>query len=72
MKAELGGLPATPRVLLYTKRGVVALSKYLTKTQIATRVWRLGIQNDEVETWSQAIGWGRIPTGNNSEEAEES
>lgn len=68
MKEELKGLPIVLCVLLYTKRGLAVLSKYLTKTQIATRLWRLGTENDQEESWSTAIGWGRIPTNIQEEE----
>ena len=71
MKKELKGLPLTLPILLYTKRGLSVLPKFLSTTGVATRLWRLGKEKDHVESWSSRIGWGRIPI-HTQEEAEDS
>jgi ribonuclease HI len=72
MKKEIRKLPFMLHILLYTKPGLAAISKFLLETKIATREWRLGTGTDHEESWSTSIGWGRIPTGATSEEEEQS
>jgi hypothetical protein len=56
----------TPRIpklrldlLLYTNMGAKALAKYLQTTKVATRRWKLGIDNKPANP-TNAIGWGTL------------
>ena len=44
-------------LLLYTNMGAEALAKYLKTPKVATRRWKLGI-NDKPANATNAIGWG--------------
>jgi len=46
-------------LLLYTNMGAEALAKYLETTKVATRRWKLGI-NDKPANATNAIGWGTL------------
>jgi len=46
-------------LLLYTNMGAEALAKYLKTTKVATRRWKLGI-NDKPTNATNAIGWGTL------------
>ena len=56
----------TPRIpklrldlLLYTNMGAEALAKYLRTTKVATRWWKLGIEN-KLPNSTSSIGWGTL------------
>ena len=44
-------------LLLYTNMGAKALAKYLQTIKVATRRWKLGIDNKPANA-TNAIGWG--------------
>ena len=69
MKKE-ARVPVRLHTMLYTKPGLEALAGFLRKTGVATRRWRLEHEEDQVETWSTPVGWGRIPTDPSLEEEE--
>ena len=47
-------------LLLYTNMGVKALTKYLRTTKIATRRWKLGIDNKPANKTRCTTGWGTL------------
>ena len=69
MKRE-ARVPVRLYTMLYTKPGLEALAGFLRKTGVATRRWRLGLEEHQVETWATPVGWRRIPTDSNLEEEE--
>jgi len=46
-------------LLLYTNMGAEALAKYLRTSKVATRRWKLGI-NDKPANATNATGWGTL------------
>jgi hypothetical protein len=46
-------------LLLYTNMGAEALAKYLRTTKVATRRWKLGI-DDKPASATNATGWGTL------------
>jgi len=54
LKKELGNLPLTIPILLYTTKGLKALAIFLSSTQIATRARQ---NQDQAH---RNIGWGRL------------
>ena len=52
--------PFTLRVLLGTKTGINALTRFLTNTNVATRKWMLEATGQNFETDVNTWGWGRI------------
>ena len=69
MKKE-AWVPVRLHTMLYTKPGLEVLAGFLKKTGVATHRWHLGLEEDQIETWSIPVGWGRIPTDLNLEEEE--